>query len=176
MAFQVSKTRYNSRTKHYFANPRIKIQVNMTRSLYRNSYLHLIHPWAAVYQSTQTHRHTTVYLTCACTPRHNNTIIIIGCINSVFCQCEHDYYGQSHHLFLIKLLSHLILIFITMIFTVDIIWQLTQIHIYSVKQFENRNFAINLFSWNVPINSSSIQSVTEKFNCYTAKSARGKIR
>ncbi len=26
MAFQVSKTRHNSRTKHYFANPRIKIQ------------------------------------------------------------------------------------------------------------------------------------------------------
>ena len=33
MAFQVSKTRHNSRTKLYFANPRIKIQENMTRSL-----------------------------------------------------------------------------------------------------------------------------------------------
>ncbi len=31
MAFQVSKD--NSRTKHYFANPRIAIQENVTRSL-----------------------------------------------------------------------------------------------------------------------------------------------
>ncbi len=33
MAFQVSKTRHNSRTKHYFANPRIKIQVNILQKL-----------------------------------------------------------------------------------------------------------------------------------------------
>ena len=62
MAFQVSKSSHNSRTKHYFANPRIKIQENMTRSLYRNSYLHFIDSWAAVAvytdRQTDTHAHT----------------------------------------------------------------------------------------------------------------------
>ncbi len=40
MEFQVSKSSHNSRTKHYFANPRIKIQENMTRSL-QKPYLHI---------------------------------------------------------------------------------------------------------------------------------------
>ncbi len=40
MAFQVSKTKHNSRTKYYFANPQIKIQENLTIEAYRNSYLH----------------------------------------------------------------------------------------------------------------------------------------
>ncbi len=35
MAFQVSKTRHNSRTKLYFANPQIAYQENMTRSLFK---------------------------------------------------------------------------------------------------------------------------------------------
>ncbi len=45
-----SKTRHNLRTKHYFANTRIKIQEK------ENSYLHLhlIHPWAAVAVYTDT--------------------------------------------------------------------------------------------------------------------------
>ncbi len=33
MAFQLSKSSHNSRTKHYFANPRIKIQENMTKPI-----------------------------------------------------------------------------------------------------------------------------------------------
>ncbi len=58
MAFQVSKTRHNSRTKHYFANPRIKIEINMTRSLEKlllalNSSLS-----SCSSLHTQTHRHT----------------------------------------------------------------------------------------------------------------------
>ncbi len=41
MAFKVSKTGPNTRTKHYFANPVIAIQENVTRSLY-NCYLHFL--------------------------------------------------------------------------------------------------------------------------------------
>ncbi len=73
MAFQVS---HNSRTKHYFANPQIAIQENMTRSLYNLLLvLHLSLSSCSTLHThthTQTHKHTTVYLACACAPRHNN--------------------------------------------------------------------------------------------------------
>ncbi len=65
MAFQVSRSSHNSRTKHYFAN-RVKIQENMTRSLYK---LLLALRWSLSSCSSlhrQTHRHTNVYLACAC--------------------------------------------------------------------------------------------------------------
>ncbi len=63
MAFEVSKSSHNSRT-HYFANPRIEIQENMTRA-YRNSYLHFVDPSAAVavYTDTHTDTHTHKYTT-----------------------------------------------------------------------------------------------------------------
>ncbi len=50
MAFQVSKSSHNSRTKHYFANPRKC-----------DSYLHFIDPWAAVAVYTHTHTNTLPY-------------------------------------------------------------------------------------------------------------------
>ncbi len=37
MAFQVSKSSHNSRTKQYFANPQIKIQENVT--IYIEAYI-----------------------------------------------------------------------------------------------------------------------------------------
>ncbi len=55
MAFQVSKSSHNLRTKHYFA--RIKIQENIVHvEAYRNSYLHLIAA-VAVYTDRQTQTH-----------------------------------------------------------------------------------------------------------------------
>ncbi len=54
MAFQVNEPSYNSRTKHYFANPQISIQL---LEAYRKSYLHFIYCWAAV----ALYKHTLPY-------------------------------------------------------------------------------------------------------------------
>ncbi len=66
MAFRASKTSHNSRTKHYFVE---NVTVEAV-TVDRNSYLHLIDPRAAVavYTDGHTHKHTTVYLACACAP------------------------------------------------------------------------------------------------------------
>ncbi len=83
MAFQVSKTRHNSRTKHYFANPRIKSKKTWLEA-YRNSYLHLIHPWAAVavytHRQTDTHTNTLPYTSLA--HAHQGIIIMVNNINA----------------------------------------------------------------------------------------------
>ncbi len=55
-AFTVSKTSHNSRTKHYFANPRMKTWLEA----YRNFYLHFIDPSAAVAVYTNTLPYTSL--------------------------------------------------------------------------------------------------------------------
>ena len=79
MAFQVSKS-YNSRTKHYFANPHISIQENVSRSLQKLSLsLHLsLSSCIAVYT------HSTVYLAAHAHPRHN---YVFKQATSVLCIC-----------------------------------------------------------------------------------------
>ncbi len=59
MAFQVSKTSHNSRTKHYFANPRIKSKKTWLEA-YRNSYLHFIGSLSSC-SSLHTHTHTQTH-------------------------------------------------------------------------------------------------------------------
>ncbi len=57
MAFQVSKSSHNSRTKHYYANPRLQLEA------YRNPYLHFVDPSAAV--AVYTHTNTLPYTSLA---------------------------------------------------------------------------------------------------------------
>ncbi len=63
MAFKVSKTSLTRRKKHYFAKPMIDIQENILIKAYRKLLLA-----RACSLDRQTHKQTTVYLTCACAP------------------------------------------------------------------------------------------------------------
>ncbi len=90
MAFQESKTIGITRERSIILQIHELVSKKTLLEAYRNSYTYssLIFEQLYIYSSLYTHRHTTVYLACACAPRHNQprhtSTLIILCTGKFF--------------------------------------------------------------------------------------------